>query len=608
MKLILSLIIHLLSFSQCWAKTGLYSGTFDPPTASDISFIRESIEQFELDKLVVMIDRLHPQAEGYNTSSYERAKMLEVGLEDLGERIDIIIEPWSGKENYLSSSDSQIDLLIFEKPPEITLQIPPAVEKIIQDQHLYAEIPESMNSLKQSLYSEAFQAFLREISIIFPNENLTQIPEAPFRPLSSHLAHVERFIFTVIREKQYQSDQAQAFGKKAEKILISSERSKPYAKIHGINQAFIDPSPKPLANRIPFRLPSISKDQKHSFDIEIYSSDRFPKALFKSCLFQEDDTYLHLGSTSEALAYHQSEGFTEVFEIYSQAVRKLRTYHLVKNPSTLKIRFIVSNLQGEDTLQHVGYQLNCVSNWTKVNLVRHAHPSPLFTINPDCENTIFQSHDTFVIGFKNAISRLLEKNSDWKKTPFSSSGLQIDLYENNKTKERAILSKCVYGDQLLDLLDFFYSKGIRKFQYFGTSGSLSPNIHVGDAIIPLAFSSPQNASLQFQNQAVKLLEQTENKRLKPVRLHGWTQSPMQETESFLKNLLNSGNESIDVESRYYGEFFKAHPEANASMVLFVSDEPFGSVKLDHFNTLDQYVDDSFNSIIEAMELLNRLCP
>ena len=139
---------------------------------------------------------------------------------------------------------------------------------------------------------------------------------------------------------------------------------------------------------------------------------------------------------------------------------------------------------------------------------------------------------------------------------------------------------------------------MRKFQYFGTAGSLSPDIHVGDAIIPLAFSS-QHPLLPFHNTASRLQE-LNNERVKLVQLHGWTQSPVEETFVFLENLQKAGNQSIDVEARYYGEFFHGHPHATAGMVLFISDEPFGNMSLDHFNTMDHYVDEAFEIVIDSL--------
>ena len=588
MKNVFTLLVLLFSTSTVWAKTGFYSDTFDHPTFAEIESIKDALRQLKLDRLIVMVDRIPTNHEIYRSSAFERAKTLTAELEDVKDSIHILIEPWSGKELYLQTLRSQDEIQVIEKKNSSTSK-----------QELYTAISEPLTIVKKLLHEEAFQTFKRAMALLFPDENLLTTSTPPFVPRMSNLGRVDQFIYSVIRENHFISDKADTFGKKAEKILISTIRNEPYAKLHCLNEVSVSCSVRPQVTLSFLTLPQLPTDQKHTFNVENYCSDRFPKALFASRLFQENGTYFHLGSTEEALAYHQSEEFTEIYELRSQAVRKLRNYHLVKNPATSEIRFVVSNLHGKDTLQHVALQFNTIAKFKKIHLVQHANPSLLFNTAARFQNMVFQPRDTLIIGFKNAISRLLLKNQEWTQATFSDSGLHIDLYENRRTQERILLSKCVYGDQLLELLDFFHKRGIRRYHYFGTSGSLSPHLHIGDAIIPLAFSNPtqQNSHLFFHNKAATLLKKINNERIKLVGLHGWVQSPVQETELFLKNLQSQGNQSIDVEARYYGEFFHNHPEASTSMVLFISDEPFGNISLEHFNTMDYYVDEAFTSVI-----------
>ena len=81
--------------------------------------------------------------------------------------------------------------------------------------------------------------------------------------------------------------------------------------------------PPPVTTLSIFLLPSLPVGEQHSLDVDNYCSDRFPQALFTNGLFQEEGTYFHMGGTKEAIAYHQSEGFREVYEVNSQAVRRL---------------------------------------------------------------------------------------------------------------------------------------------------------------------------------------------------------------------------------------------------------------------------------------------
>ncbi len=566
-------LITLLFSSGVWAKTGFYSGVFDPPLPGAVQAIRECLQQEDVDELIIMVER---HSECY--SAGERAERLKLELQEVKDHVQIMVEPWSGKTHYLKGHE---DLIILQNKDTLPLKA--------------LQVDDPMNALKYTLHKEAFQAFLREIALLYSDATLLNSLIPQFYPHMSNLGWVDQFIDTVLREKHLSPQRKDEIGNKAEKLLISTERGKPYAKLHCVQRILVEKSAKPDVTVYSLLLPSLPKGEKHTFDVDLYCSDRFPRALFTSGLFNEDSVYFHMGSTEEAIAFHQSEGFTEIYQVHSQAVRKLRNYHLLKHPQTQECRFVISNLHGEDTLHHVAYQFNEVAKFSKAHLVRHANPSPLFVA--DLRKT-FQPQDVLMIGFKNALSRSLAKDPDWKKTVFSETGLDIDLYEHKRTHDRVLLSKCVYGDQLLELLDFFYSRGVRQFQYFGTSGSLSPQIHIGDAVIPLAFYRPQKEVISFQNQALHLLQGIQPDRIKPVTLHGWTQTPVVETVSFLRNLQQMGNQSIDVEARYYGEFFHDHPDAYASLVLFISDEPFGDITLDHFNTMDKYVDEIFNIVVD----------
>lgn len=611
-SLFFALCSLLFSTSFLGAKTAVYSGLFDPPTAVEVECVRSALIDPAVDRVVVLVERLPQRAQEVNSSSYERIAMLQSALDQARDKpLEIVSEPWSGKKCYLQKLAAQEEVEHREMQKEgmqdINNQLHCAITtKIYAPEATSIPLPHSFISLKQRLHEESFRVFQRSVALLFPENNLHTTALPHFQPLMTDLGRVDQFIYSVIRERELSGEKAEKFGQQAEKLLTSSLHNKIYAKLHSVQRVIQNSastpsfSSRPVGTLFSLALPRLVEGQKHTMDIEAYCSDRFPKALIESLLFQEETTYFHQGSTKDAIAYHQFEGYTEVYEINSQAVRKLRAYHLVRNPTTSSVRFIVSNLLGEDTLRHVAYQFGVVSQFNNVQLVRHAATCPLFTILEQLQGVLFQPNDTLIIGFKNAISRRLLKNSEWVHTPFSESGLHIDICENTKTKKKIILSKCVFGDQLLELLNFFYKRGVRRYHYFGTAGSLSSDIHIGDAIIPLAFATPLNPCLRFHNRATSLVNIVDNPKVKVVPLHGWVQSPVQETEQFLKGLLRHGSQSIDVEARYYGEFCEAHPNVAASMVLFVSDEPFGKIGLEQFNTMEHYVDSAFAVVIDPL--------
>src|SRR5437588_12101351 len=96
---ILVLIVILFLQGSLWAKTGFYSAAFDPATSQEIEFIKSSLQEKSLDRLIVMIERTH--SDGYLASGYERVKRLEGAFTECKDKIHILVEPWSGKDAFL---------------------------------------------------------------------------------------------------------------------------------------------------------------------------------------------------------------------------------------------------------------------------------------------------------------------------------------------------------------------------------------------------------------------------------------------------------------------------------------------------------------------------
>ena len=587
-------VVLFFAVSNVWAKTGFYCGSFDPPTSKDVAHIRDAVDRADLD-IILMVDRLDNP---HTLSALERVEMLKIELQDLKDQVQIIAEPWSGKELFLQHFQDEICFIDLQEDHS-SQELCPLVSQWIKERALYSSPSDPLEPLQLALHQEAFTSFVREASLHFPDENLLDLLPPLLDRCMSNLGRVDQFIGWVIQRKALKGQQAELFGEKSQKLLISSTRNQPYAKLHSLYPVSMGRLPKPEVELSSFQLPKPTAPENHTLDIETYCSDRFAKAL-SDHLISEKSVYFHIGTGEEAIAYHQLEGFTESYAIAAQAVKKLRNNYLLRNPTSGEVRFIVSDLHGQDTLRHVALQFNQIARFQTVHLVRHAKELALFQIPQEFRGIAFHPTDTFVIGFKNAIDRRLHQNPQWSKKAFSRSGLEIDIYENSKTKERLFASKCVYGDQLLEVLDFFYSRGMRQFQYFGTAGSLSTDIHTGDVVLPRGFVTHLGVFVAFNNCAIDILQGKSNSKIKLVELHGWIQSPAEETIDRLKEMQQAGVQSLDVESTYYAQFFKQHPDAVASLVLFVSDEPFGAITLDHFNTMDRFVDDGFNSVADLL--------
>ena len=592
-SIFIRIIILLFSVSiDLVAVTNVFVGSFDPPKESELAPIWTSLHSKVDDQVIVIVDR-HPISRvGYRFSAQERIERLKLFFQPTQRcRILFLQEPWGGQSAFLSALQPLLcdTLVVYDlRERGVATARLPAQKKI---------------DIIQALHQEAFASYVREAAAHFPEMRLLELPPPPFDSKMSNFARVEQFIATALKLKSLSAKEAATFGEKSEKLLLSTERERLYPKMHCLQPIRREKRLfKPVDASISastFTLPTPQSQEGHTLNVESYCAVRFPHALFTDGIIGEENTYFHMGSAEEAIDFHAEDGYTEQYEIFAKAVKKLRVNLLVRNPATGKVRLVICNMYGEDTLQHVALQFSQISRFHHVTLIRHANPNPFFEVDPLFQPHEFAPSDFLVLGFKNAISRFLLRKPEWKKQLYSVRGLSIDCYEHVDTKKRIILSKCVYGDQLTELLHHFYSKGVRRFQYFGTAGSLSSNLHVGDVIVP-SHVYADGKEIRFNNRAAQLLGEVQNKRITFEARHGWVQSPMLETIPFLKRLQEVGVESLDVEARYYAHFFQTHTDAAAGLTLFISDEPFGNITLDQFNTMDHYIDEAFNSVYERL--------
>lgn len=560
-----TIFILLLPFTILLGTECVIYAPFDPPTEEMVAFIDAKTKEY--DSCTVVVERFAKHF--LRASGHERLKWAE----ELFPHLEVLLEPWSSE---LKWGDNPVFRYPQKGVPKRTLS---------QSSVLYSEVLNEFTDLKNDIWHEAFSRFVKAAKHYCP-QPIESMPTPSYVPFSSKLGHVDQFLSQVIQNTSLTKEEKEAFGRRGEKVLTSTLRGEKYAILHQLTPYAFVPTPVTPFKRSTLKVPHPIQEP-HTLDLMTYCGDRFCPALFQEGVLEDDGVYFHLGSTQEALSYHFSKGYRDIYEVTNQAVKKLREYYLVKNPHTQKVRFLVTHLNGEDELCHIALQLGQVAKLNTIQVLDHNHP--LF----EAPFESFTSDDLLVIGFKNGIGRKL---LGWENRTFTHYGLHIDCFQHPETKKRIYLSKCVYGDQLLALLDYFYSRGMRQFTYFGTCGSLSTKYPVGTAVAPTHFQD--NSLLKLNNLAKETIHN------QPI--HGWIQSPVLETVQQLKQMQSHRIETLDVEAKYLASFFEHRPDAKVQLVLFVSDEPFGSYTLDHFNSLDHLVDAAFER--HVYELLPFLTP
>ncbi len=84
------IIIESIKNKYADIKIGLYSGTFDPPTKAHDTIIRSALENLNLERLYIFVNK--NGVKNYKYSSEERVEMLKRMLKDIEDRVVIIAQ------------------------------------------------------------------------------------------------------------------------------------------------------------------------------------------------------------------------------------------------------------------------------------------------------------------------------------------------------------------------------------------------------------------------------------------------------------------------------------------------------------------------------------
>ncbi len=77
-------------------------------------------------------------------------------------------------------------------------------------------------------------------------------------------------------------------------------------------------------------------------------------------------------------------------------------------------------------------------------------------------------------------------------------------------------------------------------------------------------------------------------KIVPGTVQGWVPTLIVETKPFLQGLRDQGVNAVDVETRYFAEFFNEHKATEQSLILVASDQPLGKMTYDQQNATRFY--------------------
>ena len=297
------------------------------------------------------------------------------------------------------------------------------------------------------------------------------------------------------------------------------------------------------------------------------------------------------------LAFHALQGFSEAYRVNNR--RDDRTTFLLFNPITIASRLVLAGITGQDWTAHVARQLRVADGANSAVLVKHAHPRPLFRLNSVGASLTFRPDDHLILGFKGSIWGALEGTRQWKRIPITADGVEIDVYERVRDGHRVVNASNVYGDQILEILDYFVGRGIQRVTYLGTAGALDPAMKPGDILLPDRLQTHSGEWLRIDSNADVELDPESRRAVWADVRHGWVQSPLVEDNAWLERARSAGTESLDVEAGYVAEFVAQHHNQvrRPLLLLIVSDTPLGKVTLDSHNGTQNVVYDSLMKVL-----------
>lgn len=642
---------------------GVYSGSFDPPTIAHKKIMELALENYNLDKLYIFVNVSGPK--DFKASFSEREAMIKSMLGEKANKIKLVPVLQENKDSALnqiqettkskvikfigqdsfetlppaSLKDSKIHLVVIPRgsepikmPKETKIdvlkinagsisssdvrkmilskqigeaKIDPAVYQYIKDHNLYSSPPEQFSKLQIKFYEEAFNDYLADIKKANPKWDLSKISIPPYTPEQSTLAWSEKFTNLIIKEKGLSGEDAEAFRVSSRDMNWGIFNGKQYPKMPSVFTIPVQETvkkPEIVAIKTE-KLPETS-NSKYTINILNYKRDRVPKPLQDFILEKKIPLFIHDGNLAETIDYHRSEGFTEPFSVSTRRGQAHRKMLLMRNPSSDQYRLVLAEVDGADRSFHVKSFTQFKDGPNEATVVQHKNKIPVINLNELGSIINLSSNDRVIIGYKGDTGRKLVETGNYQKITITNpGGADIDLYEHLKSKQKIILVRNTYGDDMEKILDFFYRKGVRTFTYMGSAGVLDSSMKVGDILIPNSVVNENGQIIHFNNKALELAEKSglkNLKNLKPNTTHGWVSSIMVETDDLLTNLKNKGVQGIDIEAKYVAQFFKDRPDADISMFIFASDQPLGEITFDNYNIMEKKIDKSILKVIPVV--------
>jgi hypothetical protein len=342
--------------------------------------------------------------------------------------------------------------------------------------------------------------------------------------------------------------------------------------------------------------------EPHTLDVLSYVSERFPIELQEFVRNRRVALYLDDSNCDAAFKVQKIDGFSQAVRFMGKLDNPESQYFFAINPKTKRIRFVACDIRGRDSRTRLSAILGPKFYGLPAVMIHHRRPAPLISFNVDGHDLKFdKTKDRVIIGFQNTVWWLLRgKSSTWVRTDISDGGTDVSLFLNSATGDRFISVANVYGDEMLQALRIFYSRGLRRFIYLGTAGGLADGANLGDILIPEKFLEPGGKIIGFKNDAPSDLSLPKPRKILRDLKQGWLATLIEETLARMTAMKKAGTTALDIESRYFAKFFNTHPATEKMVIIAVSDLPLGHVSYNQHSATRAIPMDSITRVIAQL--------
>lgn len=511
----------------------------------------------------------------------------------------------------------------------------PGVREVIEKLGLYRDVSGDLAKLQESLFEEGWTNFIKDlksacpitlnpqecaelesrwngISVVTANRTGQANAREPsgkvqliYKTSQSEDRWAEKFSNTALSFLRGTADFAK-FKPVADDIVSRIFQGYPYGKLPHLKRVTVQKNNLPKESiKISETPVACSASQgSYNMDIDQYIADRFPVSLsrflkeqFKRRLILPTDLYVHNRSIEDASEFHTRAGYSDFYFLQTRRGQLHRNIYLAVRPKRRAYRIVLTDVRGHDRKANVLCQIDRVHLFSTFHEVQSAVAQPLFVFNPEGVASGFDPGDILLFGFKGNWTRILEAGQ-WRRSPLVKEGLDIDVFTHPVTRQKIVVARNVYGDDVNLVLDAFYRKGIRRVLYIGSAGAIA-DYQIGDVVIPAQFVDGRGTSINFDNNSAHHYEPelanllTVHEREK----HGWVQSLFDETKQLLLDWRERSVGSLDIEGLHLGRFAMNHKDLNMAVLFVISDQTLGESTIEESNAYRNLIDASVDKLI-----------